>query len=112
MRERGWTPPRRPSRRRLRSPAKKYGVKVWGQAGANPLSGSIWRRSSVVEQAAHNRCVGGSNPPAATPAVAPRKGGATKKKVGFHNMRSAWREAMGEKKFERVKPPAKIRTHR
>src|SRR6266576_2391877 len=69
-------------------------VRVWGQAGANPPSGSIWRRSSVVEQAAHNRCVGGSNPPAATRAVAPRTSGATKQEVGFHNMRSAWRYAM------------------
>src|SRR2546430_11931203 len=61
-------------------------VRVWGQAGANPPSGSIWRRSSVVEQAAHNRCVGGSNPPPPTPAACPppRPGPPAKREVFPH----------------------------
>src|SRR5947208_13336334 len=54
--------------------------------------GRVLRRgSSVAEQAAHNRCVGGSNPPPAT-------------RVPVR------RERMSKKKFERTKPHVNIGT--
>jgi elongation factor Tu len=51
------------------------------------------RRSSEVEQAAHNRCVGGSSPPAAT-----------------HWFDEEIRRVMAKKRFERTKPHLNIGT--
>src|SRR5687767_8675070 len=79
-------------------------------ARAGRLPALPGRGSSEAEQAAHNRCVAGSNPAPATSRIPRSKKSARSTGLKQRSGRSQEKEQMAKQKFERTKPHVNIGT--